>query len=109
MWTKVCARRGDQAQPNGRRRVERVPRGVCSVKEPCTAEGREMDQKQLAMSSLVKWRGGPRRGVRRDSSWGREKEGSLGKAGERRELKSRKSQISRAFVAVLCVRKAGEP
>ena len=52
--TKVCARRGLHDQPNGNRRVERFPSGVCYVNEPRTALGSSMDQKQLDMSSLVK-------------------------------------------------------
>lgn len=98
---QVWARNGDHDHPNGRRRVERMPRGDCRVKHPRTAGGREIDQKQFAISSFVKRRGGPVRGVSRDSSWGKENVGSFGKVCEEIELKRRRSQMRRAFDAVL--------
>ena len=68
-----------------------------------------MEQKQLAMSSLVKYNGGPVRGDRRDSSCGRANRGGRRNKEEKKELKTRKSQIKRALVVVLYVRKVGAP
>ena len=49
-WMKEWARIGDHAQPKGRRRVEKIPEGICEEKQPQIPKikaGREMDQKHL--------------------------------------------------------------
>ena len=106
---KECASSGLQDHPKGRRLVWRGPKGDCRTKEPRTLGGREIDQKQFAMSNFVNRTGDEDREKESDSKRGSWKEGGLEERERNGVLFCLRSQMSRAFVSDLYVRNVGAP